>query len=586
MDKDKNPGTLTSFIEKIRCEDKQVRISCVKQIDKFAFALGERSARTDLLPLLNELLKDEDDVQMLLAESLGKLGPCVGGPSFAALLIPPLEALAQSENTTIRKQAVESLRVIVELMPYEDQCDKFVGMIKRLLTGSWFPSKISGINLLHFGLKYAAKNEREAFLGDIVAFSQDRLPVIRKSLAVSISSIAAVLEAQETITVLLPVLTELINDTEEVVRVLAIRSSSDIAHALGTSDAAKYILPIFSDSVASASWRVRYVCAETFVSMCKAFDAEIVTSEMIPLFNKLVLQETEKKPEIRQVLARQSVEFIGLLSDDETQNNLVRTLKSLSSDESPNVRWALSSVITDFAPLFGPLRTQTFLIPLYIELLSDEECQEVRLHIISRLEDIHQVITIESFMQLIFPKIIELTGAGQWRVRLAAMEYIPVLAEHLGVEFVDSDLLDICLSWLGDNVYTIRQRAGGILKSLALIFGIDWATKQILPRLSALAKHKIYIFRAAALSAVVELSQVFGSNLTASTLLPIILQMKSDEVSNIRYLVCKSLLSLIPILPNETSLEQARDVLTRLHDDRASEVKKIAGDALNLFASH
>jgi serine/threonine-protein phosphatase 2A regulatory subunit A len=44
----------------------------------------------------------------------------------------------------------------------------------------------------------------------------------------------------------------------------------------------------------------------------------------------------------------------------------------------------------------------------------------------------------------------------KWRVRLAIIEYMPLLAGQLGVEFFDEKLNSLCMTWLIDHVFAIR----------------------------------------------------------------------------------------------------------------------------------
>jgi serine/threonine-protein phosphatase 2A regulatory subunit A len=69
-------------------------------------------------------------------------------------------------------------------------------------------------------------------------------------------------------------------------------------------------------------------------------------------------------------------------------------------------------------------------LPLFLQLLKDET-SEVRLNIISKLDKVNEVIGIELLSQSLLPAIIALAEDKQWRVRLAIIENIPLLAEQL-----------------------------------------------------------------------------------------------------------------------------------------------------------
>ena len=90
------------------------------------------------------------------------------------------------------------------------------------------------------------------------------------------------------------------------------------------------------------------------------------------------------------------------------------------------------------------------LLPLFLSQLKDE-CPEVRLNIISNLDCVNEVIGIQQLSQSLLPAIVELAEDSKWRVRLAIIEYMPLLAGQLGVEFFDEKLNSLCMTWLVDH---------------------------------------------------------------------------------------------------------------------------------------
>lgn len=95
-------------------------------------------------------------------------------------------------------------------------------------------------------------------------------------------------------------------------------------------------------------------------------------------------------------------------------------------------------------------RTVEHLLPLFLVMLKDE-VPEVRLNIISNLESVNSVIGVKQLSQSLLPAIVELAEDGKWRVRLAIIEYMPLLASQLGADFFDEKLTALCLAWLVDQ---------------------------------------------------------------------------------------------------------------------------------------
>lgn len=125
---------------------------------------------------------------------------------------------------------------------------------------------------------------------------------------------------------------------------------------------------------------------------------------------------------------------------------------------------------------------------------------QVRLNIISKLEAVNSVIGVELLSQSLLPAIVELAEDKQWRVRLAIIEFMPLLAKQLvratvawlhacvthvrglqGVTFFNDKLGSLCMSWLTDSVHAIRDAATANLRQLAEVFGSSWATSHVIP---------------------------------------------------------------------------------------------------------
>lgn len=65
------------------------------------------------------------------------------------------------------------------------------------------------------------------------------------------------------------------------------------------------------------------------------------------------------------------------------------------------------------------------------------QCPEVRLNIISNLDCVNEVIGIRQLSQSLLPAIVELAEDAKWRVRLAIIEYMPLLAGQLVSHMVE-----------------------------------------------------------------------------------------------------------------------------------------------------
>lgn len=129
---------------------------------------------------------------------------------------------------------------------------------------------------------------------------------------------------------------------------------------------------------------------------------------------------------------------------------------------------------------------------------------------------INQVIGIDLLSQSLMPAIETLADDNHWRVRLAIIKYIPLLATQLGADVFQQQLGQQCMRWLEDQVslqlmmlmlmvmhaaqqytecqgktfgccfkvFCIREAATQNLQKLASEFGPDWAKENLVPPVS------------------------------------------------------------------------------------------------------
>lgn len=252
-------------------------------------------------------------------------------------------------------------------------------------------------------------------------------------------------------------------------------------------------MPTLRQCVNDSSWRVRYMVAEKFTDLQKAVGPEITKTDLVPAFQYL-LKDTEA--EVRASAATKVTDFCSNL-DKGSQEQIIMTsilpyVKELVADPNQHVKSALASVIMGLSPILGRNNTIEHLLQLFLLQLKDE-WPEVRLNIISTLDCINDVIGIQQLSQSLLPAIVELAEDSKWRVRLAIIEYMPLLAGQLGQEYFNQKLRDLCFNWLNDHVYAIREAATLNMKKIVQTFGTQWAETNIINQILVMYKNSNYL---------------------------------------------------------------------------------------------
>jgi serine/threonine-protein phosphatase 2A regulatory subunit A len=99
------------MIDELKCDDQKKRIASVKNLSTIAIALGPERTRSELLPYVLELLDDDDEVLVALAETLSTMLEYAGGPQYAEHVLKPLEKLCTIEETAVREKVSFGLKM-------------------------------------------------------------------------------------------------------------------------------------------------------------------------------------------------------------------------------------------------------------------------------------------------------------------------------------------------------------------------------------------------------------------------------------------------------------------------------------------
>lgn len=403
---------------------------------------------------------DEDEVLSVIATSLGKLVPYVGGNTHVHALLVPLEILLSVEETTVRENAQASAQTIAKALPKDQFHSLFIEMISRLATKEWFTARISACVLIANSFEMMERSEQDDFAQQYAKLCRDDVPMVRRSasqyLGTVILKIVDAMGAQAVGTggVLSNEFVKLYedlasNDQPDSVRLHTIENCIAFGQSMTNlqkkgMDALtkeevnlllKKIVPLVAGTIEDRSWRVRWTAGSKFANVVHAFkdlEGNYAIDTLVPAYERL-LQDPEAEVKTAATLNLAEVAKCkckvpcppasSRAAEKEDPSSrprisvarrLVRKVKDLTEDDSENVRAALAMVATDLAPLLGKEATIADLVPHVLLLLRDTT-SEVRLNVISSLGSLNEVIGVGLLSQSLLPAILDLANDSKWR---------------------------------------------------------------------------------------------------------------------------------------------------------------------------
>lgn len=571
------------LIDELKNEDVQIRINSIKRLQTIALALGDSRTRTELIPFLTDSLDDEDEVLLACAEQLAFFVPLVGGGAHAYTLLPPLEALAQVEETVVHDKAVEALCAVGKEHPKEHVEEYFIPLVKKLAENVGWASRVSACSLFTTVYPKVASSSQDELRAIFAKLCEDEMPMVRRAAASNLGEFAGVSTMAHVKSDFVPLFSRLISDEQDNVKPLAVEAAIQFATILSSEDALALIVQPLHAASKDRSWRVRYMLADKYSELEKVLGRDISKAELAPMLVRL-LQDQEKEVRMAASLCVPHICHEHDLAERQTliTTTVFRHVVELCSDQSQHVRVSISSSLLDLGPVLGKEKSVELLVPLFVKLLKDDYF-DVRLNIISKLDILQNVVGKEAVTEHIVSEIAVLADDPQWRVRLAICQQMPALAKSLGTDGFDTaklSLTGICLNWLLDNVYSVRECAAGIVAKVVAQFGESWAHEKVFARLAIMGGEKAYLAR---LTCLIAIGQIAGSSTTdcaTKTLLPVVAKLAKDVVPNVRFKAAQALQQLAPKIDKKVLASDVKPLLESMKKDADSDVKYYSGTAL------
>ena len=314
------------------------------------------------------------------------------------------------------------------------------------------------------------------------------------------------------------------------------------------------------------SWRVRLMLAKNIegilelISLIQKNYPEI-KNIILKAFLKL-LQDNEG--EVRSMACSKLDDVGEALCKEDNFDKILSCLKNLKTDSLNYVRSSLASNVLSLAPIIGAKKTNEYIFPVFQELIKDEdhdirmvvfqelikdEDHDIRMVIIKNLDKLNEVVNIDNFVQGIIPSLIEISDNNNWRVRNQVQEIVPVFARIVNKKLFLESIMPICIKWLTDPVYAIRQNACKIMKRLFVMlireflvdeFELDFLEKKLFPYIVKLSDDKIPNVRQACSVVIKKLMRLSKNKDVVKECKSIVEELKRDKDLEVVYAITEN----------------------------------------------
>lgn len=508
----------------------ELLIHMAKELRKVVPSLLHGTKALPLLPILERLAAVEETVVRDEAvNTINHVAPYL-------LWKKPAAAGGEGDGGTDAADAAQEVEPSSSSIP-----SVLIAMAKRLESSDWFTSKVSAAGILPTVYKVTKDDELIHLMKEL---SLDDTPMVRRSCAKHLGEFisytvdnddakgkAAEGDEPKTATAtgedektdgggdgsnkeddmdggdvvhelhdglvndLVPILTNLCNDEQDSVRLLAVASIGNVGVAFSSSRDYEYVLsvllPLIKNGSTDLSWRVRHNLSKTFSNVAAVLGigsnqrmgvvhASRYEKQKAHVMSCFVVLLQDIEAEVRAASVGHLARMVHWGGPALFSSHLSPLLPALADDVVMEVRSKCALALMDSCK-YGTLSDDTILGsfgPLLENFLQDE-FSEVQLHVLNNLPKISRLL---EKMNGVVSSILNMAKASNWRVRRSVSSLLPHLANARGLDFFLQVLLEPAwLTLLLDNVASVRAACVSGVQNLRTVSGSAWFHSNIVP---------------------------------------------------------------------------------------------------------
>lgn len=563
-----------TIIDDLISREPKRQCKAIKNINKLQSEIQPDKFRKEFLPFFLKCVnEEEDDVLEEICKVYRDIFALVGGKKYLKDLFPLIELVLHTGDQNIRKEIITIFRHLIDKQDEFSDIEKDLLETIQNLANSEDPQH--EIGFIAFSSEFFG-DFKEKYRNQIYSIfkqytekkSQGKL--IKIELSANLSKLSKHLGKNDFI----ELFNILMKESCDAVRfnlVQAIGNLKDKSKLDGYENFIGENITKFSED---ESWRVRLMLAKNIEGILELINLiqknypEIKTI-ILKAFLKL-LQDNEG--EVRSMACSKLDDVGEALCKEDNFDKILSCLKNLKSDSLNYVRSSLASNVLSLAPIIGAKKTNEYIFPVFQELIKDED-HDIRMVIIKNLDKLNEVVNIDNFVQGIIPSLIEISDNNNWRVRNQVQEIVPVFARIVNKKLFLESIMPICIKWLTDPVYAIRQNACKIMKRLYDIFKGEDFEKKLLSKISPMSKSESYLIRITVVMLIREfLVDEFELDFLEKKLFPYIVKLSDDKIPNVRQACSVAIKKLMRLSKNKDVVKECKSIVEELKRDKDLEV--------------
>ena len=484
--------TSISLLEDLQSQETKIKINAIHNLRGISLALGCEATKKELLPYLKNCVnnEEEDEVLIELAKVLSNFLDCIGGKENIKDLLGLFEVILTIDEPTIRKEAINSLKETIQQIGNIKYIEKdIMDIINKFYIVDDVNQKLSALNLIIVVYKDLNENNKKIVLEYLDNFSISDNISIKKELLSEITKITLLLSI-DYIKKFIDVMMEDKNDTVKTDLLNIIISIKNHKELVSMMDFIYELIPKLSED---QNWRVRLTVIDNIIEILNFNNINYQFKQtVINIYLKLI---EDPEAEIRNGCCLKLEEITKLLKNEVNFEKILKILEKLGKDPKNFVKNSLAENIFKICHLIDKVQITEYIFPLFNTLINDENL-DIRINLINNLCQLSDIFEPTTILDKIIPSIVEISSNKSWRIRTKIINIIQIIATKLYIQntFIHY-ILNICLNFLTDHVYAIREAGCKLLCNIYKNVKDSEFERRLIEKLNEMSNSSNYLIR-------------------------------------------------------------------------------------------
>ncbi|KER21496.1 hypothetical protein T265_15075, partial [Opisthorchis viverrini] len=419
----------------------------------------------------NAINAGDDEVLLVIAQTLGGFSELVGGKDHASCLLPILEKIISCvEEVVVAQAACDALVEIIPKLPMEVIQEKCVGMIRRILEEDLYcASRKVTCKLITtcyplVSAKFQTDLKYRIFH---LADSDDEVPLVRAAAVQQLVDLSKLI-GSELKTELCLLLTSLVSDNQRVVRAACVGPLVELGRMVTDPNEFDSAVRPCIDKLASDTTRdTRRAMAESITLLQQVACGFGGSTRSLHQIMLSLLEDNEV--ETRRVATTQLKDFCLASPPDILVGVLLPQLREhLVVEREEPVRAELVRCAVSLLPSIS--REDSIPLVQHILAFLNDTSSQSKQYVFEHFSDLITLIPATDVQLTLLPSLVRLWQDRNWRVRLGVVQSVPCLYQSLPEACVRDTVLPANLAWLRDPSWYVRECACRSLARLLRVF--------------------------------------------------------------------------------------------------------------------